>query len=134
MRAEQPFASMLAGDDAEAFVANLGSRGVRAVRVLYADLHGIARGKDIPVSEFAAIAEEGLAFCAAVLTTDLHNTPVVGGSEGYVDLVARPDLATLRIVPWHPELAWCVADLRRSQDGERWPSCPRGVLASVLER
>ena len=72
-------------------------RGARAVRLLYTDLHGIARGKDIPISKFEALAEEGVAFCAAVMSTDLRHTPVVGGEEGYVDFSVRPDLST-RIV------------------------------------
>jgi len=110
----------------------LGRAGVRAVRVLYADLHGVARGKDVPLAEFARLARDGLAFCAAVLTTDLHQTPVVASDEGYADLVARPDLETLRVVPWQPEVALCIADLWRPDEPERWPSCPRGVLASVV--
>ena len=42
--------------------------------------------------------------------TDLRHTPVVGGEEGYVDLAIRPDLATLRVVPWLPEVAWCLGE------------------------
>jgi glutamine synthetase len=108
--------------------------GVRAVRVLYADLHGVARGKDVPVSELPALAEDGLAFCAAVLTTDLRQTPVVDDEDGYADLVARPDSATLRILPWQPSVAWCVADLWQPGAAARWPSCPRGAVARVAER
>ena len=71
--------------------------GVRAVRLLYTDLHGVARGKDIPIGHFVGMCEEGVAFCAAVMGTDLRHTPVVGGEEGYVDFAIRPDLDTLRV-------------------------------------
>ena len=108
--------------------------GVRAVRVLYADLHGVARGKDVPLTQLPVLAEDGLAFCAAVLTTDLRHTPVIGGEQGYVDLVARPDPATLRVVPWQPDVAWCIADLWHPEGAMRWPSCPRGALVRVVER
>jgi len=30
------------------------------------------------------MCEEGVAFCAAVMGTDLRHTPVVGGEVGYV--------------------------------------------------
>lgn len=121
-------------DDLAAATSELEARGVRAVRLLYSDLHGIARGKDVPVGEFAEFAAEGVAFCAAVMATDLRHTPVVGGEEGYVDCVVRPDAATLRVVPWQPDLAWCVGSLWAPEGSAPWPVCPRGALAAVVER
>ena len=43
---------MTIGHDPEAVVASLRGQGVRAVRLLYTDLHGVARGKDIPIGHF----------------------------------------------------------------------------------
>jgi glutamine synthetase len=117
----------------EATVGSLQERGVRAVRLLYTDLHGIARGKDIPVGSFDRLAEEGVAFCSAVMATDLRHTPVVGGEEGYVDFSVRPDLGTLRVVPWQPDLAWCIGSAL-APDGSAAPTCPRGLLARVVAR
>ena len=82
--------------EAEAAVRTMGGLGVRAVRLLYTDLHGVARGKDIPIGHFGGMCEEGVAFCAAVMGTDLRHTPVVGGEVGYVDFAIKPDLDTLR--------------------------------------
>ena len=69
--------------------------------------------------------------------TDLRHTPVVGGDEGYPDLIALPDLATMvhaavgagrRVVPGRPRArggrrarsptraAPCAARPRRSQE------------------
>ena len=53
---------------------------------------------------------EGVAFCAAVMGTDLRHTPVVGGEVGYVDFSIKPDLNTLRSVPWNPQVAWCLGE------------------------
>ena len=72
---------------------------ITSVRVLYPDLHGIARGKDVPIQQFDAVVEHGLCFCAAVMGTDLRHTPVVGGEAGYPDLVVRPDLSTMVTLP-----------------------------------
>jgi glutamine synthetase len=112
----------------------LQDRGVRAVRLLYTDLHGIARGKDIPISKFDDLAEEGVAFCAAVMATDLRHTPVVGGEEGYVDFSVRPDPATLRVLPWQPDVAWCVGDAMLPDGSGPAPTCPRGLLRRVVDR
>src|SRR5919206_4935452 len=81
---------------------------VRTVRVTYPDLHGVQRGKDVPVSEFERVCEHGLAFCWAVMGTDLRHTPVVGGEEGYPDMLAFPDLTTLVQIPWEPDVAACL--------------------------
>jgi glutamine synthetase len=115
----------------EAELAALGP-GVKAVRVLYPDLHGVARGKDIPLRHFPGMAEEGLAFCAAIMGTDLNHTPVRGGEVGYVDLAVRPDLGTLRVVPWQPEVAWCLGDARTLDGSAPWPVCPRSLLRRVV--
>jgi glutamine synthetase len=115
-------------------VAALQDKGVRAVRLLYTDLHGIARGKDIPISKFEHLAEDGIAFCAAVMSTDLRHTPTVGGEEGYVDLSVRPDLETLRIVPWQPDLAWCIGDAMLLDGSAAAATCSRGALRRVVDR
>ena len=39
----------------------LSDQSVTSVRVLYPDLHGVARGKDVPIGEFDRAAEHGLA-------------------------------------------------------------------------
>ncbi|HTU28508.1 MAG TPA: glutamine synthetase family protein [Solirubrobacteraceae bacterium] len=104
----------------------------RSVRLLYPDLHGVARGKDIPVAEFDHVIERGLCFCAAVMGTDLRHTPVWGGEEGYPDLVARPDLATMATLPWDPEVAVCLADLSPAE-GAAPIADPRGAVRVAVE-
>ena len=115
----------------ETAIGTLQDRGVRAIRLLYTDLHGIARGKDIPISKFEQLAEEGVAFCAAVMSTDLRHTPVVGGEEGYVDFVVRPDFSTLRVVPWQPDVAWCIGNATQPDGSGPAPTCPRSLLERV---
>ncbi len=118
--------------DPHTAVQALQAENVRAVRVLYTDLHGVARGKDIPLGHFPDMCEDGVTFCAAVMGTDLRHTPVVGGEEGYVDLSIHPDLATLRTVPWQPEVAWCLGDAWTLDGSAHWPVCPRSLLQRVV--
>jgi len=106
--------------------------GARSVRILYPDLHGVARGKDIPVRHFDHVIESGLCFCAAVMGTDLRHTPVWGGEEGYPDLVARPDLATMATLPWDPQVAVCLADLSPAE-GAAPIADPRGAVRAAVE-
>jgi glutamine synthetase len=118
--------------EAEAALAALDATGLKAVRLLYTDLHGVARGKDIPLRHFPGMAGDGVTFCGAVMGTDLRHTPVVGGAEGYVDLAVRPDLDTLRVVPWLPEVAWCLGEAWTLDGSSHWPVCPRNLLRRVV--
>jgi glutamine synthetase len=113
-------------------LAQLQASGVRVVRVLYADLHGIARGKDVPVSVFAGAAEDGLNFCEAIMTVDLRHNVVSGFEHGFQDIVAVPDLSTLVRVPWEPHVATCLADLLRVGTREPYGVDSRGALRRVL--
>ena len=79
------------------------------------------------------MCEEGVAFCAAVMGTDLRHTPVVGGEEGYVDFAIKPDLDTLRPVPWQPEVAWCLGEAWTLDGADHFPSCPRALLQRVVD-
>ncbi len=107
------------------------SPAVSTVRVVFCDLHGIQRGKDVPRETLGHAVTDGLAFCWAVMGTDLRHTPVVGGERGYPDMVARPDLSTLVELPWEPDVAACLADLER--DGGEEPTDVR-ALVSRAER
>jgi glutamine synthetase len=105
---------------------------VSAVRVVFSDLHGIERGKDVPIGDFDRVAESGLNFCWAVMGTDLRHTPVVGGEIGYPDMVAKPDLSTLVRLPWEPGIAHCLADLERAPEGAPEPTDPRGAVRRAV--
>jgi glutamine synthetase len=106
---------------------------VTSIRVLFPDLHGIARGKDVPISEFDHVIEKGLCFCAAVMGTDLRHTPVVGGEAGYPDLIARPDMGTMLSLPWEPGVASCLSDVEPAP-GYGPVADPRGAVKEAVRR
>ena len=105
---------------------------ITSIRVLYPDLHGVARGKDVPIAEFDHVLDHGLRFCAAVMGTDLRHTPVVGGDEGYPDLIARPDMTTMATLPWEPGVASCLADLEPAEGGAPIAD-PRGAVRRAVQ-
>ena len=53
--------------------------------------------------------------------------------RGYGDFEMRPDLSTLRPVPWHEATALCLADLTWG-DGRAVVASPRQILRRQLER
>ena len=116
----------------ETTAGGLAGTPVTSIRVLYPDLHGVARGKDVPIAEFDYVLDKGLRFCAAVMGTDLRHTPVAGGDEGYPDLVAHPDMATVTPLPWEPGVATCMANLEPAEGGAPVPD-PRGAVRRAVE-
>ena len=121
-------------DSRPAAIATEGPTGapVTFIRVLFPDLHGVARGKDVPIAEFDHVLESGLRFCAAVMGTDLRHTPVLRGDDGYPDLVARPDMTTMTTLPWEPGVASCLANLEPASGGRPIPD-PRGAVRRVVD-
>jgi glutamine synthetase len=112
--------------------SELPEMGIRAVRLQYADLHGICRGKDIPSSVFAEAAEDGINFVAAIMTIDLRHNVVAGFEEGFPDFLGRPDLTTLTRLPWEPDVAACIVDLEQHTTHEPYPVDSRGALKRIL--
>lgn len=116
--------------------AELRSRQVDVVRLGYCDLLGTERGRDVLVSRFARTVGGGVAFCRSVFATSPMGDviDIEGGlSDGLPDVVAFPDLSTMRDVPWEPGVAHCIADVY-DPDGQLSPVSPRNVLTRVVER
>jgi len=119
----------------EQAAASLIDKHVDAVRVTYSDIIGSERGRDVLVNRFARTLGGGLAFCRSVYAT----TPgggvvnIAGGlDEGLPDVVALPDLETIRQIPWEDGLAHCIADMF-NPDGSPSQESPRNVLRRVVE-
>lgn len=113
-------------------IERLAEQGAKTLRVMYPDLHGIARGKDLVLADAGHEIEDGVAFCSAIMTTDLAHTPVMGGEIGYPDFFARPDLSTAAALPWVPDIAACLVDLV-DEEGNPHPFDPRGAVRRAAD-
>ncbi len=113
-------------------LGELAEVGVRAVRLQYADLHGICRGKDIPISAFPHAAEEGIGFVAAIMTVDLRHNVVAGFEHGFPDILGHPDLSTLVPLPWQPDVVACLVDLEDPATHQVSPLDSRGALKRTV--
>ena len=76
--------------------------------------------------------------CNYLLAVDVEMNTVDGfemssWDQGYGDFELRPDLSTLRPVPWHEGTALCLADLAWA-DGSDVVASPRQVLRAQLAR
>jgi glutamine synthetase len=121
--------------DVAAVAERLRTAGYDVVRVSYADMIGVDRGRDVLLEELPTAAGHGLAFCRAVYHTSPMGdvVPVQGGLEvGLPDIMVFPDLATVTPLPWEPRAAWCIGDAV-TPDGAAAPESPRVVAQRVAE-
>ena len=120
----------------EAAQATLTEQEVDVVRLAYSDLIGAERGRDLLVRHFARTAADGVAFCRSIYGTSPMGdvVDIEGGlSAGLPDLLAVPDLGTIRPVPWEPGVVHVLADLY-NPDGSPSQESPRNVLRRVIDR
>ncbi len=123
--------------DIRRHLERLTAEGVDVVRVMYPDLIGTDRARDVLVEHLPAACEHGLAFCRAVYHTSPQGdvVPVAGGLDaGLPDVTVRPDLSTLAVLPWEPGVASCLGEVTDPATGAPAPESPRDLLRAVLAR
>ncbi|MFF3164871.1 MULTISPECIES: glutamine synthetase family protein [unclassified Streptomyces] len=112
---------------------------IDTVVLAFPDMQGRLQGKRFAARFFLdEVLHHGTEGCNYLLAVDTEMNTVDGYAmsswdRGYGDFAMRPDLATLRRVPWHPGTALLVADLAWS-DGSPVAVAPRQVLRRQLER
>src|SRR5438309_3380492 len=90
---------------------------IDTVLLAITDMQGRLQGKRLTARHFLAeVLAHGAEGCNYLLAVDVDMTPVSGYAmssweRGYGDFVMRPDLSTLRPVPWQEGTVLCLADL-----------------------
>lgn len=128
-------------DDALHLVADA---DVHTVRVLFADQHGVLRGKAVAATALASAFDRGIGVPASLLHKDTGNTyaiglweptgnPVLDALVGVQNVVLRPDPTTLRALPWAEGTAVVLCDLE-TIDGSPITLSTRGLCADAVNR
>jgi glutamine synthetase len=112
---------------------------IDTVVVAITDMQGRLQGKRFHARFFVdEVLDHGTEGCNYLLAVDVDMNTVEGyamssWSSGYGDLAMRPDLATLRRVPWQPGTAMVLADAAWLDDSDVVAS-PRQILRRQLDR
>jgi glutamine synthetase len=115
------------------------SGAVDTVLLMITDMEGRLQGKRLTGAHFMdVVASDGAEGCNYLLAVDVDMNTVEGyemssWERGYGDFAMRPDLDTLRYVPWHPNTAMVLADLEW-EDGRDVVASPRQILKRQLAR
>jgi glutamine synthetase len=112
---------------------------VDTVLLTIADMEGRLQGKRLTATHFLDdVAEHGAEGCNYLLAVDVDMDTVSGyemssWARGYGDFVMKPDLDTLRPIPWHEGTVQLMADLEW-EDGSDVVASPRQILRRQLAR
>ena len=103
------------------------------------DLQGRLVGKRFHAEYFADSGHEETHGCNYLLGVDIEMEPVPGYKAtswelGYGDFTLKPDMATLRRVPWLPGTALVICDVVDHHTHEDVPHSPRAMLKKQLGR
>jgi len=119
---------------------------IDTVLVVFPDLQGRVMGKRVTGHFFAddvlgevADGARGIEACNYLLAVDVDMVPRPGyryanWEQGYGDFRARPDLTTLRAVPWLEKTALVLCDLVDVDTGAPVEVSPRRILQRQVER
>jgi len=127
---------------AEARADQIRALGLRTVRLIVVDQHGVPRGKALSPDVAIAAMTNGLDFSGAIYSLDSGNQVFVpafaaGGGfgidefTGFPDIVLVPDPATFRILPWADSTGWMLCDTYFS-NGQPMPLDGRGLMRRML--
>ncbi|MBS0123290.1 glutamine synthetase family protein [Thetidibacter halocola] len=103
------------------------------------DMQGRLMGKRFHAQHFVDSGYEETHGCDYLLAVDVDMTTVPGfkasnWARGYGDYVHKPDLSTLRRVPWLPATAMVMVDLLDHHTHEEVPHSPRAILKRQVAR
>jgi glutamine synthetase len=111
----------------DALRQHLAEQGVHTLLAQFTDLHGVAKGKFVPLHHLDELLATGAGFSGpSVWGTGLPRT---GPRSEYY---ARGDAGTVQAMPWAPGYARVVCD--GFVAGEPFEACPRQVLRRQVAR
>ncbi|HEY0492696.1 MAG TPA: glutamine synthetase, partial [Candidatus Dormibacteraeota bacterium] len=122
----------------EQLVRQLKDGQVDTVIIAIADMQGRLMGKRLTGPYFLDHVDEGLHACDYLLAMDVDNEPLPGfkfsnWGSGYGDMHGRPDLSTIRRLPWLEKTALVLCDVE-TMDGRPVEVSPRQLLRRQVER
>lgn len=112
---------------------------IDTVLAVQVDMQGRLMGKRLHAQYFLDIAQSETHSCNYLLATDMEMDTVEGykstsWAAGYGDYTMKPDLSTLRLVPWLEGTAMVLCDVFDHHTHKPVPHSPRAILQSVTDR
>ena len=123
----------------DALKASIAEGTIDTVLVCIIDMQGRLMGKRFHAEAFLDMAEGETHCCNYLMATDLEMSTPEGfastsWAQGYGDYIMKPDLSTLRPVPWLEGTAMVLCDLIDHHTHAPVPMAPRQILKRQIAR
>lgn len=103
----------------------LTATGVKYMLASYVDMHGVSKGKVVPVEHLKRMLS-GSELCTGAA---VDGVPQDVNDE---EVAAHPDPASCTILPWNSDVAWFASDLWC--EGKPFEPCSRNILKRVVAK
>jgi glutamine synthetase len=103
--------------------SDLMAKGVKYCVGAYVDLHGVPKGKFVPIEHFSHFAHGSELYTGYALDG-------LGQKPNDDEIASLPDLDAITLLPWRPEVAWMPAD--NTFHGQPYDINTRVALKKVL--
>ncbi|MBX7158178.1 MAG: glutamine synthetase family protein [Verrucomicrobiae bacterium] len=116
----------------------IAKKEIDTILIVFPDVFGRLMGKRLTAHYFLDhVAQSGTHGCNYLLTLNMEMDPQDGfdlasWEKGFGDFEMRPDLSTLRMLPWQPGAAFVLCDLHHHENG-LVEEAPRTVLRRQIE-
>ena len=114
---------MSSNTQTDALKQQLAAKGVKYAMASYVDIHGVIKGKFVPLSHLGQMMRGSELYTGAAL----DGVPQQISDN---EVAAMPDPASATQCPWNRDLAWFASDLYL--DGQPFDACSRMVLKRQL--
>ncbi len=114
----------------------LKAANIDVLRVIYLDIIGVIRAKDMLVSQLGMVSHGGPAFCQGVWVTTTGGDVLDGNdlvSDGLEDFISQVVPESWRELPWEPGVAYAVAGAN-NPDGSKNLMSPRNILELMVQK
>ncbi|MEO1182619.1 MAG: type III glutamate--ammonia ligase, partial [Cyanobacteria bacterium J06636_28] len=104
---------------------SLKEQGVKYAMASFVDIHGMCKGKVVPIEHFERMMQGSELFTGAALDGVPQEI-----NDDEVGALPDPDSAT--VLPWNSEIVWFASDLHLV--GQPFEACCRTILKNVLKQ
>lgn len=116
---------MKSAEEITAIQKSLEAKGVKYCMGAYVDIHGIPKGKVVPIAHLSHMAHGSELYTGYALDG-------LGQAPNDDEIASVPDLDHIIQLPWQPEVAWMPAD--NTFKGSPYPLNTRVALKQVLKK
>jgi glutamine synthetase len=100
-------------------------KGIEFFLCSFVEMAGASKAKVVPATHLEDMAQAGAGFAGFAAGE-------IGQGPHDPDMLSIPDLNSLTIVPWRPNMAWVAGNVH--VNGAAWPYCPRTILQRQLRQ